>query len=97
MFRNGTCARGAHCPFRHVRGERTIVCKHWLRHLCKKGDDCEFLHEYDMSKMPVCYFFQKFGECNNKDCQYLHVDAESLKVKDCPWYDRGFCKHGELR
>lgn len=50
--------RGAHCPFRHVRGERTIVCKHWLRHLCKKGDDCEFLHEYDMAKMPICYFFK---------------------------------------
>ena len=39
-------------PFRHVRGDKTIVCKHWLRGLCKKGDGCEFLHEYDMSKMP---------------------------------------------
>lgn len=95
LFLTGTCVRGAHCPFRHVRGERTIVCKHWLRHLCKKGDDCEFLHEYDMSKMPACYFFQKFGECNNKECQYMHVDAESMKIRDCAWYDRGFCKHGE--
>ena len=97
FFLNGTCTRGAHCPFRHVRGERTIVCKHWLRHLCKKGDDCEFLHEYDMSKMPICYFFQKFGECNNKDCQYLHIDADALKSRDCAWYDRGFCKHGERK
>jgi len=97
FFLNGTCTRGAHCPFRHVRGERTIVCKHWLRHLCKKGDDCEFLHEYDMSKMPICYFFQKFGECNNKDCQYLHIDADALKIRDCAWYDRGFCKHGERK
>jgi cleavage and polyadenylation specificity factor subunit 4 len=47
-----------------------------------------------MGRMPVCYFFQKFGECNNKDCQFMHVDADTLKVKDCPWYDRGFCKHG---
>lgn len=95
LFLSGMCVRGAHCPYRHVRGERTIVCKHWLRHLCKKGDDCEFLHEYDMAKMPICYFFQKFGECNNKDCQYMHVDADSMKVHDCAWYDRGFCKHGE--
>ena len=87
FFTSGSCVRGAHCPFRHVRGERTIVCKHWLRHLCKKGDDCEFLHEYDMSKMPICYFFQKFGECNNKDCQYLHIEAEALKIRDCAWYD----------
>ena len=48
-----------------------------------------------MAKMPPCYFFQKFGECNNRDCQYLHVDAETLKIKDCAWYDRGFCKHGK--
>ena len=94
LYMNGSCPRGANCPFRHVRGERTIVCKHWLRHLCKKGDDCEYLHEYDMTKMPICYFYQKFGECNNKDCQYLHIDAESLKIRDCLWYDRGFCKHG---
>ncbi|CAI8040932.1 Cleavage and polyadenylation specificity factor subunit 4 [Geodia barretti] len=79
-----------------MRGERTVVCKHWMRHLCKKGDDCEFLHEYEMSKMPVCYFFQRFGECTNKDCQYLHVDAETLKIRDCAWYDRGFCKHGRI-
>lgn len=70
------------------------MCKHWLRHLCKKGDDCEFLHEYDMAKMPPCYFFQKFGECNNKDCQYMHTD--SVKIHDCAWYDRGFCKHGKF-
>merc|ERR1719469_225023 len=44
--------KGANCPFRHVRGDKTIVCKHWLRGLCKKGDQCEFLHEYDMSKCP---------------------------------------------
>ena len=80
-----------------MRGERTVVCKHWMRHLCKKGDECEFLHEYEMSKMPICYFFQRFGECNNKDCQYLHVDAETLKIRECAWYDRGFCKHGELQ
>ena len=41
---------------------QTIVCKHWLRGLCKKGDQCEFLHEYDMSKMPECYFYTRFSE-----------------------------------
>ena len=96
LFLMGRCVRGAHCPFRHVRGERVVVCKHWLRQLCKKGDDCEFLHEYDMSKMPICFFFQKFGECNNKECQYMHVAADSIKMRDCPWYDRGFCKHGKF-
>ena len=78
-------------PF--VRGDRTVVCKHWLRGLCKKGDDCEFLHEYDMTKMPECYFYQKFGTCLNKECPFQHIDPTS-KIRDCPWYDRGFCRHG---
>ncbi|RLW01632.1 hypothetical protein DV515_00007813 [Chloebia gouldiae] len=89
------CPGGGMCPFRHISGEKTVVCKHWLRGLCKKGDQCEFLHEYDMTKMPECYFYSKFGECSNKECPFLHIDPES-KIKDCPWYDRGFCKHGPL-
>lgn len=87
------CPKGNNCPFRHVRGDRTIVCKHWLRGLCKKGDQCEFLHEYDMTKMPECYFYSRFNACHNKECPFLHIDPES-KIKDCPWYDRGFCRHG---
>ena len=49
----------------------------WIVHL---GDDCEFLHEYDMTKMPECYFFSKFGQCMNKECAFLHLDPES-KIK----------------
>ncbi|XP_055378233.1 cleavage and polyadenylation specificity factor subunit 4 [Condylostylus longicornis] len=96
QFFNGVdgseCDKGASCPFRHIRGG-TIVCKHWLRGLCKKGDQCEFLHEYDMTKMPECYFYSRFNACHNKECPFLHIDPES-KIKDCPWYDRGFCRHG---
>jgi len=87
------CVRAAACPFRHIRGDKTIVCKHWLRGLCKKGDQCEFLHEYDMTKMPECYFYSRFNACHNKECPFLHIDPET-KIKDCPWYDRGFCRHG---
>ncbi|KAM8947375.1 putative cleavage and polyadenylation specificity factor subunit 4-like protein [Pelodytes ibericus] len=93
FFLKGMCRKGPMCPFRHLCGEKTVVCKHWLRGLCKKGDNCEFLHEYDMGRMPECYFYSKFGECSNKDCPFLHIDPAS-KIKDCPWYDRGFCKHG---
>jgi len=85
--------KGNACPFRHTRVEKAVVCKHWLRGLCKKGDLCEFLHEYDLSKMPECWFFSKFGECSNPECMYLHIRPED-KQKECPWYARGFCKHG---
>lgn len=33
------------------------------------------------------------GQCGNKECPFLHVDPET-KRRDCPWYDRGFCRHG---
>ncbi|NXJ43322.1 CPSF4 factor, partial [Ciconia maguari] len=93
FFHRGLCTKGVRCPFRHVGGEKTVVCKHWLRGLCKKGDGCDFLHEYDVTKMPECYFYSKFGECSNKDCPFLHIDATTSTV-GCPWYDRGFCRHG---
>lgn len=93
FFMKGACSKGAACPFRHVKGDRTVVCKHWLRGLCKKGDQCEFLHEYDMTKMPECYFYSRFHACSNKECPFLHIDPEA-KIRDCPWYDRGFCRHG---
>uniref|UniRef100_A0A2I3MPU0 Cleavage and polyadenylation specificity factor subunit 4 n=1 Tax=Papio anubis TaxID=9555 RepID=A0A2I3MPU0_PAPAN len=83
------------CPFRHDRGEKMVVCKHWLRGLCKKGDHCKFLHQYDITRMPECYFYSKFGDCSNKECPFLHVKP-AFKSQDCPWYDQGFCKDGPL-
>ncbi|ORY48149.1 hypothetical protein BCR33DRAFT_714568 [Rhizoclosmatium globosum] len=101
FFLKGFCARGQLCPFKHVSqqtinanaGKAAVVCKHYLRGLCKKGDLCEFLHEYNLKKMPECWFFSKYQSCTNPECQYLHIDPNS-KIKECPWYARGFCKHG---
>ena len=33
---------------------RSIVCVHWLSNACMKGDDCDFLHEFDVDRMPDC-------------------------------------------
>jgi len=93
LFRMRMCNRGKLCPFRHLTSNNNTVCKHWLRGLCKKGDDCDFLHEYNMARMPECYFFQKFGRCDNKDCQYQHIDPLD-KIPLCPDYETGFCIKG---
>lgn len=95
FFMKGNCNK-RNCPFRHSRAQQqrsTVVCKHWMRGLCKKGDVCEFLHEFDMTKMPECHFYSQYRECSNDDCQYLHIDPDA-KVNDCSWYRRGFCKRG---
>uniref|UniRef100_A0A8C4NI27 Cleavage and polyadenylation specificity factor subunit 4 n=1 Tax=Eptatretus burgeri TaxID=7764 RepID=A0A8C4NI27_EPTBU len=85
---------GAGCPFRHVTGgKNNVVCKHWMLGLCKMEDRCESLHQFDMTRMPNCYFYSRGEKCTNKECPFLHADPES-KVKDCPWYDQGFCRQG---
>jgi len=93
FFQKGSCMKGEKCAFRHVKSDKSTVCKHWLRGLCKKNDFCEFLHEYDLSRMPTCQFFSAAGACSNEDCLFLHIKPGEKK-KNCPYYDRGFCKHG---
>lgn len=106
------CPRGASCPRRHVRPShlnflpagstalrdpnKRTVCKHWLRGLCKKDDQCDYLHEYDMRRIPECRFYATFGFCNSgDDCLYLHVDP-AIKRRECERYNRGFCPKGPL-
>jgi cleavage and polyadenylation specificity factor subunit 4 len=68
---------------------RTVVCRHWLRDLCMKGAACEFLHVYDLARMPLC----RWGErCKVKDCPFRHI-AESNRM-ECVFYSQGFCIHG---
>ncbi|KXH64343.1 hypothetical protein CSAL01_08805 [Colletotrichum salicis] len=100
-FLAGHCPLGAACPDRHASssssnptGGPSLVCKHWLRGLCKKGESCEFLHEYNLRKMPECNFFMRNGYCSNgEECLYLHIDPQS-KLPPCPHYDKGFCPLG---
>ncbi|KAL6837017.1 hypothetical protein V8C40DRAFT_260058 [Trichoderma camerunense] len=107
-FQSGSCPNGTRCSERHVSdgrsrdqqqpsgGLNSLVCKHWLRGLCKKGEHCEFLHEYNLRKMPECNFFMRNGYCSNgEECLYLHVDPLS-KLPPCPHYDMGFCPLGPL-
>lgn len=111
-LRTLTCPRGVACPQRHTNTPSPLnflppaalpstahaktVCKHWLRGLCKKGDRCEFMHEYNLRKMPECWFFAKYGFCSNGDeCMYLHV-TEDMRIRECPQYRKGFCRLGSL-
>lgn len=77
-----------------ARGRHSIVCKHWLRNLCMKGDKCDFLHQYDPNKMPECTFWLKYGKCNDPECVFRHV-ANSERP-ECQRYRLGFCKYGPM-
>ncbi|KAF7293628.1 hypothetical protein MIND_01142100 [Mycena indigotica] len=76
----------------HTRDRLTTVCKHWLRGLCKKGDACEFLHEYNLRRMPECWWYAKYGYCSTgEECLYAHPKERRV---ECPDYNRGFCRLG---
>ncbi|KAG5417231.1 UTP21 [Candida metapsilosis] len=91
-----SCPLGSNCPNKHVSQMyfNKVVCKHWLRGLCKKGDHCEFLHEYNLRKMPECLFYSKNGFCTQgSECLYQHIDPQS-KIPECMNYNAGFCAEG---
>lgn len=74
----------------------SLVCKHFLKGLCKKGLKCEYLHEYNLRRMPECQSFSRSGYCTNgDDCLYQHV-REEARLPPCEHYDRGYCELGPL-
>ncbi|KAK5940452.1 RNA-binding component of cleavage and polyadenylation factor [Knufia obscura] len=102
----GQCPLGRRCPKRHPtpaqnphshhygRNNDNYVCKHWLKGLCKKGDECDYLHEYNLRKMSECQFYNQNGYCQNGDeCLYVHVKEDS-KLPLCNDYNAGFCEKG---
>ncbi|KAK5467705.1 RNA-binding component of cleavage and polyadenylation factor [Exophiala xenobiotica] len=102
----GHCPRGRRCAARHPtpsqqphhhhygRQNDNYVCKHWLKGLCKKGDACDYLHEYNLRKMSECQFYNQNGYCQNGDeCLYVHV-KEGSKLPLCEDYNKGFCEKG---
>ncbi|KAJ1909635.1 RNA-binding component of cleavage and polyadenylation factor [Tieghemiomyces parasiticus] len=94
FYAKGHCHKGNSCQYQHSKGGKSIVCKHWIRGLCKKGDQCDFLHNFNLAKMPECHFFTEYGVCYaGASCLFIHVDPNAVKA-ECPWYARGFCKHG---
>lgn len=89
VFATGDEAEPVLTSAKHDPRLRTVVCRHWLRDLCMKGSACEFLHMYDLSKMPLC----RHGErCKVHDCPFRHI-SEANRL-ECVFYSQGFCIHG---
>eukprot|EP00826_Nyctotherus_ovalis_P002940 TRINITY_DN10590_c0_g1_i3.p1 TRINITY_DN10590_c0_g1~~TRINITY_DN10590_c0_g1_i3.p1 ORF type:complete len:209 (-),score=66.95 TRINITY_DN10590_c0_g1_i3:133-759(-) len=73
---------------------RQVVCTYWLKGICKKGEECEYLHQNDKEKLPDCPSFA-YGICISGDrCPFRHAERYIYKEKNCPFYDKGFCKNG---
>lgn len=69
-----------------ARATKPTVCKHYLRDLCKDGDSCHSIHEYDIGCMEKCKFETN---CTNPFCIYQHTGRSD--VRTCQSYTRGYC------
>lgn len=74
---------------RNDRRFKTVVCRHWVKGLCMKLDNCEFLHELDNDRMPECRWGEK---CQVPDCYFKHTKESDRQ--ECAYYTLGFCAHG---
>lgn len=80
------------CPFgKHISGKsyNKLVCAHWLKGLCKKNDQCEYLHEFNMRRMQDCSHYQEYGVCTGlllgeeekiEDIEENEMDIEEEKA-----------------
>eukprot|EP00510_Aplanochytrium_minuta_P004571 CAMPEP_0184009192 /NCGR_PEP_ID=MMETSP0954-20121128/2443_1 /TAXON_ID=627963 /ORGANISM="Aplanochytrium sp, Strain PBS07" /LENGTH=947 /DNA_ID=CAMNT_0026288487 /DNA_START=71 /DNA_END=2911 /DNA_ORIENTATION=+ len=74
---------------RNDRRFKTVVCRHWVKGLCMKTVNCEFLHELNPDRMPECRWGEK---CQVPDCMFKHTKEQDRL--ECTYYTLGFCMHG---
>lgn len=78
----------------------SLVCKHWLRGLCKKGDACEFLHEYNLyvflpSIHCICSFLLT-QIANSRPPPFPRLTLSSRKMPECNSFSRTrYCPNGD--
>jgi cleavage and polyadenylation specificity factor subunit 4 len=71
----------------------TVVCTHWLKGLCMKDDDCEFLHQVDPERMPECrHGLYCMHDGFTAFCPLRHVAEKDRD--ECTYFKQGFCMHG---
>eukprot|EP00298_Acanthocystis_sp_HF-20_P009731 c18469_g1_i2.p1 GENE.c18469_g1_i2~~c18469_g1_i2.p1 ORF type:complete len:282 (+),score=102.40 c18469_g1_i2:243-1088(+) len=74
------------------KNDQKQICYHWQRGNCRL-ENCRFLHEGGVSRIPkICRFF-KSGHCVKGDgCPYSH----DLSFEPCRYHHlKGFCNEGE--
>lgn len=62
------------------------VCRYWIKGTCVKGIDCEFLHMWDLTRMPKCHN----ENCSDTSCPFKHTEKKFI----CANYEQGFCSFG---
>ncbi|KAH0482786.1 MAG: hypothetical protein KVP17_001978 [Porospora cf. gigantea B] len=80
-------------------GKQTLVCRHWLKNICPNGSSCDFVHHFEVSKLPVCQAFATTGHCRDyllNCCPFLHTRSTDQKKThlECAMFFLGFCPFG---
>lgn len=70
-----------HAPGRNDNTDR-VVCRDFVRNMCKRGDECRFYHPPNpenkrqrSSWLTFCHDFQN-GHCSRSDCRFFHITKQ---------------------
>lgn len=92
---NGQCKKGESCEYLHVYQEDKIpACKYFTQEgLCQKGDKCIYRHVANSSNQGG--FSGVLGIL--APGLVLAGGGVDKRLEECPYYERGFCKHKFLQ
>ncbi|KAK6028006.1 zinc knuckle [Ostertagia ostertagi] len=86
----GICTMNLVCPLRHIVGDKAVVCKHWLRGLCKKvGPYCKHRHR----RRVICPNYVA-GFCpDGKECKFTHPSFALPAPENCASNNKRLFNH----
>ncbi|EPT30312.1 zinc finger (CCCH type) motif-containing protein [Toxoplasma gondii ME49] len=65
----------ADCVSGRQWGKHTVVCRHWWKGMCMKGEFCDFLHQLIYHRMPACRNQLCCPDTRRGCCPFRHEDG----------------------
>ncbi|CBZ52533.1 YT521-B-like family protein, related [Neospora caninum Liverpool] len=65
----------ADCVSGRQWGRHTVVCRHWWKGMCMKGEFCDFLHQLIYHRMPACRNQLCCPDTRRGCCPFRHEEA----------------------
>ena len=78
-------------------GKLDMVCFYWLNRRCSKDQECDNIHIWDTSRMPICKYgmaCKQSSKWKDVPCVMRHLDEE--EKEECLNYRLGFCSFGPI-
>ncbi|PFH32739.1 zinc finger (CCCH type) motif-containing protein [Besnoitia besnoiti] len=74
----------ADCVSGRQWGRHTVVCRHWWKGMCMKGEFCDFLHQLIYHRMPACRNQLCCPDTRRGCCPFRHEEAAPASAAGGP-------------